>query len=442
MDMRAFNRYFVPIGAGLTLALAVMLVAYQRQPALSGLVSSNRRGTTGGMMQLAAGAFGTLGKTQAVAAGADGMRGAAPQTIGMGGGGGSALSGRIAESGTVGTGIVSPDGLPQDSYVQYTFTYKGEPLSLGDANVDVLRRVKNGVGTRASGDILAFAGDLVNLGSFPDMNLQFFTVSQEADLGYEATVDLRENTVSLNANYRKWPHPEQQCQDQACYERYRLKTADVPSDAAIISIASEFLKTHGIDTNTFGAPEVRNDWRLYAEKTADASQFSVPDSIAVVFPQLLDGRVVYDEGGYSQGIYASVNIRQNKVDGVWNLMNRSFESSPYAAETDPAKIIGIAEQGGLYGGYVDPDAKKVELALGTPTRVLLRMYNYKLGAYANDELYVPALLFPITQPEDGQPFYRQNIIVPLAKDLLFSSPIGVIRPLESVSTPSSAPPIK
>ena len=118
-----------------------------------------------------------------------------------------------------------------------------------------------------------------------------------------------------------------------------------------------------------------------------------------------------------------VNIRlfDRKVTAVWSLSTQNYQASQYAAETDASRILDIASRGGLFYGFYDPgsSANVVEIDLGTPQISYMQFWKYANDI--NDELLVPALVFPVaSDPGTGQVF-QKHVVVPLIKDILDSA---------------------
>lgn len=306
-------------------------------------------------------------------------------------------------------------------YNVYTYTYKGEPLNLTESKLPVIRRIK-GITNQNSNSLLSPISSLFNISKITNAKAQNISVMEDRDYGYAINVDFLEGGVSFSQNWQRWPHPENDCRDEACYKRYRVTEADIPGDAELIAIADRFLSDYGIARAGFGDAEVRSDWRIYYEQSTDKANYYFPESITVIYPQLINGEKVYDESGYPTGLTINVNVRYNRVDGVWGLTTQSFESSNYSMETNATKIIELATKGGYNYNYPMPypadsgvQANQVVLDLGTPEQILMKSYRW--NGSTSDELYVPALRFPIINMPKDQPFYATSITIPLASEL-------------------------
>jgi hypothetical protein len=302
--------------------------------------------------------------------------------------------------------------------VNYRYVYKGD-IKAPDKNIDVYRRVKGFAGGMAP---LAALGKsaigTVDLTRLDSASLQNFTLTENREFGYMVTVDANEGIVSFGQDWRKWPHPESQCQDDACFQRNRLTAEQMPSDEASIGVADRFLQDYGISRETYGAPEVRGEWRAeYAAATDKASVF-LPDSVIVVYPLVIDGKVVDDADGVPTGLMISVNVRHMRVDGMWGLNAGAYERSSYAAETDVKRLRAFVEQGGIWGAWNgDPSAKTVDVELGDPEVVLALTWKSREDG-TNDDLYETALRFPVLKPPPDQAWFRRAVVVPLVKEAL------------------------
>jgi hypothetical protein len=365
-------------------------------------------------------------------------------TYGIGGGGGTASSGTAQAP--------APSGIGGGMYPYFNFkyVYKGDPLNLTDSEVEVLRRVGFDKDTSSLGSLLkSFSLGLVNFSSFSSLKLQNINLTEDKDYGYMISVNAQEGSVYISQNWLKWPQPYKLCAGTvACVEQNRVKISDVLSDDEAINIAKDFMAAHGINLDSYGEPAVTDTWRIEYERTADKSQFYIPDSANVLFPLKVNGQFVYDEGGSKTGINVSVDFRQKKVSAVGNITSLSYQASNYPAETDTSKILKVVEQGGNYWGYPVPMAnssapssdiaqpmppirpnEERTIEVGTPSIEYVLYTNYT-NNQANF-LLVPSLIFPITKtPDDTNYYYPKNIVVPLAKELLDQrlNPPGGITP--------------
>ena len=365
------------------------------------------------------GAFGSLENVSIQAKGMGGGGGGAESTaaspaiapdmaLGKGGGGGSAI-------------------MPPYQPVTYKYVYKGEDLNLTSAKLDVLKKVKPSFDNSASG-FDNFGLGLINLASFAQSKVQSINFNQ--DNGYNINVDLINGMVSVSGFYGDvYPTEKQMCSPEAgCPQPKPLSKSDVPDDATLISIADQFLSDHSILKDSYDAPVVLVD--PYAKMSG-----YVPDAITVIYPLKIQDGVVYDESGNKSGLNVSVNLRNKKVMGVYNLTTNDYEASSYDAVTDPVKILQVAQKGGMYGYIGDGTGKIVEIDLGTPTLQYVQMWDW--NSNYSQQMLVPSLIFPVTkQPTDGS-FYREAVVVPLVKNILERDNGGPINIMDSTTPPSA-----
>jgi hypothetical protein len=302
-------------------------------------------------------------------------------------------------------------GMPNPEYTQYKYVYHGDPLKLAESQMEVFKKIK---GAGSTSDLVrAFSGQntgLLNLSRFKNLKLQNFSVYEDGPDGYRIDADLFNGTISLSENFT----------NPKVYEQAGISAKDLPGDADLINLVKQFLNSRNIDISGYGEGEVQKYWQLDRSGSLVNPEMTLND-ISVIFPLKINGQEVYDQNGSKYGVMANIRLADRKVTGVWNLNIQQYQSSNYAAETDAARILEIAGRGGVYQGLYNPSfppTKVVEIELGAPQTVLMQMWNYNNGA--NDELLVPALVFPVVSiPNDG-PIYQKNVVVPLIKEILDS----------------------
>lgn len=352
---------------------------------------------------------------------------------GLGGGGGA--SGMVTESRII--------GMPAPDIKNYNFKYAGEDLTLSDSELPVYRRTKDdSLAKEYAKNVSSINFGLFNSGKLKNTEVVSLQIMEDREFGYVVYFNFDDNSLSINQNWQTWPRPD----PRLGYEQ--LTEADVPSDDKLIALANAFLKEYGVDTNNYGEPQV-NDFRRNQPRVLfeEGASYYIPDTIPVIYPYLLDSQIVYDQEGNVSGISVEVNIRHNRVSGAYGLVIPTYESSSYTAVTDSAMIIESAETGGLNRLYDNPDAREtITLELGTPIRQLVRYFHYtpnqeKGGA----ELYIPALVFPVVNPEEAPGFWMRQVVVPLPVDILDNinqPPIGIPEPmplLREGSAPGALP---
>ena len=328
------------------------------------------------------------------------------------GGGGVATQEAAADSGSGTTGrdmaVVSPSMiLPPGPFIQYRYVYTGEPLQLSDAELPVFKRQIGG-----GGSLSQLVGGLnlgfIDLKTFSNTKLEQFSFYEDKTGGLRVNVSLADGSVSI------YEGP-----DAVMPVENSLNADNLPPDEEIIAIATKFLTDHGIPVESFGQPEVRNDWRLYYDYAQTRGEFAyVPSTLTVVYPFIVDNQIVYDQSGATEGLTVNVDVVRKKATGLWNLRTQQYQRSRYAMETDASRITKLAENGGIYPVYYQEGATFVDVELGTPTLALVHLYDYRDNQSV--ELLVPSLIFPVTKaPTDGPyPYFQRSIVIPLAKDIL------------------------
>lgn len=310
---------------------------------------------------------------------------------------------------------------------KYEFAGSGSFPPLSEQTVNVLKRQIGKSSVSLSAIAANFRTPFLNLDSFNGAQVDNVTFTQRGDRGYMVNVNLRDSSMNINQNWEAWPHPENACQDEACWQRYRVGINDILPDDQVISIANAFAQAHGIDLSRYGEPEVNAQWRTEYERATDKSQVWIPDVQTVIYPLLVEGKPVHDESGNKSGISVNVNIRQKAVSDVWGIADQTFLSSEYDAVTDEAKVREYISA--LDAQPVMPltmedgtpiERKTVTVYLGTPQMAYAKYFLYNDPSKPAEELVVPSLIFPVekTDSSDGFIFWRQSIVVPLATELV------------------------
>ncbi len=352
-----------------------------------------------------------------------------------GGGGGGVATAPAMDAKIAGDSMLYP-------MVQYDYAFDGTLPELPGKNVSVYRRNPS-----ATTLPLSSLGSSLNLGnidlsSFKGANVDSINFIQNTPFGYYISVNLRDGSVYIGGNWEQWPMS--QCQTESCFEQQRVKSSDIPSDDAVIGIATTFANDHGIDLSKYGAAEIDKAWRFEYDRAADKDTAYIPDTMRVIFPLLIDGKPVYDQGGNKTGINIGVHVKQKRVFDASGIMSRVYEKSSYDGVTDSGAIMHYLETLDQYPGPVmplaaedavrdsessQPQVATRKVTLGTPTVSLATFY--KSEGVKTEELLVPALIFPVKSVEGGEPFYRQTVVVPLAKDMLEES-IGEVHTMQGM----------
>lgn len=352
---------------------------------------------------------------------------------GRGGGGGGmggdmAVTNPVAPMTTEAYGSADGKMIAPDSLIyipeRYEYVYNGEITGL-TPEVSVLKREtpKASVPYSTIADRLNFGS--IDLGAFAGTNLDSITITQEREFGYYINLNLRDGSVNINPNWGYWPGHD--CQTEACYRQNQVKIGDLLSDEEVIRIARAFAEEYGIDLSAYGEPKVDSFWRRDYERAEDKSMAYVPETQRVVFPQLVDGKPVYDQSGMTMGLSIGVHAKHKRVADLWGLMKTSYQKSAYDGVTDPQQIkdfLTTIDRFPAEAYPMDQQFKTTKVVLGTPTVAYATFYRY--DGNRGEDLVAPALIFPVESVEGEGYIYRQNVVVPLAAEMLKPQDGGVM----------------
>ncbi len=349
------------------------------------------------------------------------------------------------------TSLIAPDVMPPYRPTYYQYVYQGDNFDLNETEMAVLKRLK-GQNAKASFD--NFNLGLLDLASFGDSGLNNFNIIQDKKFGYSIYVNLVEGSISLSENWEKW-------YDQNYLPR-EIKSSDVPDDATVIAMTDQFLAEHNINTDIYGEPEVQKNFYnimpmlkedvmnqggqgdvamadpgVSTEDSVDtpvagvgqadnkmAQIYPVPNNVSVVYPLMIEGKQVYDDWGNKQGLQLNINLEFNKVSSMYNLMSQNYQSSNYKMETDKDRIMKLLRFGSIYyysnflefSGYPEDQIDIIDVAVGTPKIEYVKTWQYKNNS--SEELLVPALVFPILNPEKTNDLYKKNVVIPLSQEII------------------------
>ncbi len=321
---------------------------------------------------------------------------------------------------------------PDYEYPTFTYVYEGSDLEniVGDLDkVDVYKRKKVENNDSSLLNLATnLASDLINLKKFNNNTTRVsnFSLNENRDFGYVVGFDGTNGSVSLYQNWYKWPQDHTLCYDEACILRNQFKYNDLLANEDAIKIAENFLEEYSIKRSIYGEPVVNYNFHEIYAKAQDKTSLYVPEETTIIFPFVIDGKEIKDEGGQAYGLYVNVSSRHKKVTGLNNLLPANYEVSSYEAFNDVSEIKRLAEQGGVYS-YKDPYAtKEITVYLGEPELILSRQYQYSDNYENSAELFVPALSFPVLRlSEETNYFYQKNIVIPLVKELIKENRGGV-----------------
>ena len=248
---------------------------------------------------------------------------------------------------------------------------------------------------------------ILDAGNFDKLSLQNLSVAEEKKNGYTLLVSNITGEISIYQNYVMWAQP-------ASYEP--VKESEIPADETLIASADKFLKDYGISVENYGKPYVRKYWEEQKLRFPEGEVY-YPETIPVIYPEVIEGNTVYDESGFPVGINLDINIKQgNKVSNVYGLSVKNFESSKYEKASDEA-LKEVIKKGGVYNYYSEEAKDIIEVQLNAPEMILMKTWSYQEGK--SEELYVPALVFEVSKfPENKDIYVNSKVVIPLVKDLL------------------------
>lgn len=438
--MEQINKYVLPItvlvvvAAGVVFGMNYVSLPHQQTAVVEELLSGKYS-----VQDEDANSFGNLADVQlttkntapeanreVAANSAGGTDKVAAPAVGIGGGGG-------------GIGIMPPEPYPDG----YKFVYKGEALSELSDVVGVYKRVAPEQPQGFFEKIISIISfGLLDLSQFQNTKIQSLSFSEDKDFGYESYVDFVNGNINISQNWQKWPQVQPQCYENNCPAPEQLKLEDMPEDEVVLNSASDFLKKYRVSTEGYGKPRFgyMNDWRILYEQATDKSSFYFPENIQVVYPLMIDNREVVNEDGNPAGITLNFDVRTGKITSLYDLMTRSYSRSKYTGVTDTKRIIETAEHGGFRNYFYDnPEAKNVAtIELGTPSIQIVRLWYSADYNRPSSELFVPALIFPITNG-DKYYYWRKSIMIPLVQEILdqdnsdypLPMPVDSVPPVES-----------
>ncbi|MDD5145101.1 MAG: hypothetical protein PHW72_03185 [Candidatus Pacebacteria bacterium] len=315
----------------------------------------------------------------------------------------------------MGSGSISSEGLDMVApfYYEptnYNYVYAGKDFEVSDKG-EVYRRT---AGDAVKNELKKIAGKMnlnfINLDNFQNTNINSMEISEDREFGYSIYIDARQNNVSINMNWEKWPSRDS-----------FPSPLSMPNDEEIISISDKFLSDYGINKGKYGKGEIveQQEYYILESKEGGAPARGIIENVSVIYPLEINGQTVYDQGGNKYGMGLSVDLKYKKVTGAYNIVIGDIESSVYDIETDTTKILNFVKNGGMFGNYTYPEAKKtVNVEIGDPKKGLVQIWKTEEGKYSSFELFVPALIFPVNSVSDQTNFYRSSIVVPLVGEMM------------------------
>lgn len=307
-------------------------------------------------------------------------------------------------------------------WYNYNYRYQGEYLVLDKSEADVYRRLSasNNDGARLAKLVNGLSLNGLSLASFNKLHADSLILSEDREDGLTIYLDFKAASVNIYQNWDRWRPLYQACDDNdlRCLTKFEVKIEDFPSDETLIKQANEFLAKHKLDLSQYGEPMVDNNRRNESTMASNQASFYIPEQASVIYPFQVAGMNLRDQSGDYSGVRVNINILNKVVTGLDNLSLNRFEFSSYSLETDFQRILKIAEKGGWgfwsMGGF--PESEVIELSLGTPEFSYINLWRYEDNK--NEELLVPALIFPVIVDNNLEYYGQRSVIVPLVKEML------------------------
>lgn len=311
--------------------------------------------------------------------------------------------------------------------ISYKYIYDGEKFEVKDESMAVYR-YNGGLNfmNKAASILDKINFGLFDLNKFTNLGMQNLSFVEDRDFGYSVYMDFLNGSVNINENWGRWNQDiyKTDCNiDGPCVDSTVLTLKDLPSDEAINKIAVDFLDYYKINRDNYGEPIVIKEWLSYYFENGNQNT-SIPDTIQVIFPLIIDGSKVYEEWGNPVGLTVSVNIRHGKASGLYGLRSESYEQSIYKTEQNIDNILKSLSEGGLRPYYIDANSTFKDVKVGKPELALIRVFSYKDNK--NYEMLVPGLIFDITEKPEN--YYGKPKIVVLLVNNIVDDNNNVITP--------------
>lgn len=308
----------------------------------------------------------------------------------------------------------------------YHYVYEGEKLeeiNLDDISNLVYSRVSdNRLANQGARVLSSFSGLPISLDNFSQKELKHFNMVEEKPYGYSLSVNLGNNTISVYSNWQNWPQPYKDCYDRECLDSLKLDRADMLSEGQLISIANEFIANYNVDLKNHSQALISEQTLERINNPENNPDHSYPEQAQIVYPLIIDDKVVVDNNGNPEGIKVGINIREEMVSSlVYNINSSNLVSSPYKLIDNLDEINPLLKRGGINPHfYRQSENNSIEVKLSDPEIALVRTWLPSLDKQSSSEIFLPALVFPISEKPD-QYFNRQNIVIPLIEEVFRNS---------------------
>jgi len=323
---------------------------------------------------------------------------------GFGGGGGIGLG--AAES----TDAMTDDkiSVPYEGYTIFRYNYGGSQTSLEQTQMAVYKRVASNLSSVVNGVVKNAGLGLIDTSIFKNAKVRSLSFIDKAGEDWNVYVDFDQGTLNL---YREMPYDAQPVP-------YQPITQDqILPDDQLIALANGAIDRFGIDLQGYGEPKVMDEWKLYYELSTDKENYYFPDYMNVVYPQQINGVTAVEQSGYLEGIMIGIDMRNKRVSSVNNLNIQTFQASDYKIQNDINQLVkNFSDRTQAWERPSDVSIKYIDVELGEPEFVLTKVYRWQNNA--TDQLYVPAMMFPVISELPDYPYMQRKIVMPLVEELL------------------------
>ena len=293
----------------------------------------------------------------------------------------------------------------------YRLAYEGVGFEIEGVERNIYKRGDFVKSVDSQKILEAFSLSNVDTSSLDNLNFESLTLFEDEKYGKGIQLS-QTGEFSIQQNWRKWPDPYANCTNQACYDEQQMTMDDVPSDEKVVEMAMELVNEYGIDVTAFGEPEVDTSWKDFQNRGISY----IPDTLTVTFPEELEGKPVYEQGGNKSGVKVNVSLRYKRASAIWGMNAAPLESEVVEIAGDANTITKLAEGGGS-NMYV-PDYAQGDIAvvgLAQPEEIFVKMWDFDQGTKVGTSVYVPALRFELMDAPKGVGIYQYNVFVPLVE---------------------------
>ena len=310
--------------------------------------------------------------------------------------------------------VVAPDIgriYPPEPIWQYQYVYQGEQVEALPASLPVLRRQTDALAQSLGSLAQSFGLGLVDLPKLVNPELLYVMFAESRQNGFMVNVNLEMGDISLNRIwYEPMPVPAPLAESRSGQAYEPLTQADMLPESEIVSMADSFLADRGISTDVYRAGAVYDNLQLYYRDGY------FPTSVSVVYQLEIQGRPVYEQGGYRYGLVAVVDIVKREVTSMYNLTIQKYDSSDYPVVTDIQDLLAKMNERNTYPYGPEVQVETRTIGLGTPELVWTPVYSYTNGR--SNQLLAPAYRFPVLEKPGTDPYYPDSIVAVLPQDLV------------------------